>query len=153
MNETTGTTTAAASENLLGARIVAGLIDFVVLAVLGIVMAVLFGDTETEDGGFELGLSGVPFLIFILLSLAYYFVMENSKGQTLGKMAMGLRVVSTSGPMTPGKIAIRTILRIVDGFLFYLVAVIVIAVSKDHQRLGDLAAGTNVVRTSRDTGI
>ena len=146
MNEMSGAAPAAASENLTGARIVAGLIDFVVIVVLGVVMTVLFGDTETDDGSFELSLSGAPFFIYVLLSFAYYFVLENNRGQTLGKMAMGLKVVSTAGPMTPGKIAIRTLLRIVDGFAFYLVAVIAIAVSKEHQRIGDMAAGTNVVR-------
>ena len=136
----------APTENLLGSRIVAGVIDLVVIVAIGVVMTVLFGDTESEDGGFEASLSGVPFLIYVLLSFAYYFVLENTRGQTLGKMVMGLKVVSTVGPLTPGKVAIRTLLRIVDGFLFYLVAVIAIAVSSNHQRIGDMAAGTNVVR-------
>jgi uncharacterized RDD family membrane protein YckC len=151
MNESTGATPAATSENLLGARIVGGLIDFVVIVIIGVVMTLLFGDTESDDGSFEFGLSGAPFIVYILISLGYYFVLENSKGQTLGKMVMGLKVVSTAGPMTPGKIAVRTLLRIVDGFFFYLVAVIAIAASKEHQRIGDMAAGTNVVRAPRDT--
>jgi uncharacterized RDD family membrane protein YckC len=147
MNEMSGAAPAAASsENLLGVRIVAGLIDFVVIVIIGVIMTVLFGDTKTDDSSFEFSLTGAPFVIYVLLSFAYYFVLENARGQTLGKMAMGLKVVSTSGPMTPGKIVVRTLLRIVDGFLFYLVAVIAIAASKEHQRIGDMAAGTNVVR-------
>jgi uncharacterized RDD family membrane protein YckC len=148
MNEMSGAAPVAASENLLGSRIVAGLIDFVVIVIIGIVMTVLFGDTETDDGGFQFSLSGVPFIVYVILSLAYYFILENRRGQTLGKMVMGLKVISTAGPLTPGKIAVRTILRLVDGFLFYLVAVIAIAASKEHQRIGDMAAGTNVVRVS-----
>ena len=133
-------------ENILGVRIVAGIIDLVLLAILGIVMAVLFGDSSSDGGSFNLSLTGVPFVVYVVLSLAYYFVLENMSGQTVGKMMTHLKVVSTAGPLTPGKIAIRTLLRIVDGFGFYVVGVIVIAVSKEHQRVGDMAAGTNVVR-------
>ena len=146
MNETAGAASISASENLLGPRIVAGLIDFVVIIAIGVVMTVLFGNTESEDGGFEASLSGAPFVIYVLLALGYYFILETVRSQTLGKMAMGLKVVSISGPLTPSKVAVRTVLRLVDGFLFYLVAVIVIAVSKSGQRLGDMAAGTRVVK-------
>jgi uncharacterized RDD family membrane protein YckC len=149
MNDSTSTV-AVPAENLLRPRIVAGIIDLVVIVAIGVVMTVLFGDTESEDGSFEASLSGVPFLVYVLISFGYYFVLENSRGQTLGKMAMGLKVVSTAGPLTPGKVAIRTVLRVADGFLFYLVAVIAIAVSSNHQRLGDMAAGTNVARAPRE---
>jgi uncharacterized RDD family membrane protein YckC len=43
---------------------------------------------------------------------------------------------------------IRNVLRLVDGLPFlYLVGIITIAASKKKQRLGDMAAGTLVVRT------
>jgi uncharacterized RDD family membrane protein YckC len=43
-------------------------------------------------------------------------------------------------------VAIRTILRIIDGIFFYLVAFICVVATKQKQRLGDMAAGTLVVR-------
>jgi uncharacterized RDD family membrane protein YckC len=49
--------------------------------------------------------------------------------------------------LTLGKVAIRTVLRIVDGLPFlYLLGLIVVAVSKQNQRIGDMAAGTLVVK-------
>ena len=152
MNESTSAAAVpAARDNILGIRVVAGIIDVILVIALGFVMAALFGSSDSDDGGFELGLSGLPFIIYILLVFGYYFFMEQSRGQTLGKMVMKIKVVSTSGPLSPGKVAVRTLLRFVDGFFFYLVAIVVIALSKNQQRLGDMAAGTTVVRATDDT--
>lgn len=134
-------------ENVTGPRIVAGLIDVIILAILGLAMAAAFGEAGTEDNGFSADLSGLPFVIYVLLSFGYYFLLEYSGGQTVGKRVMRLRVASTDGPLTPGKVAIRTVLRIVDALPFlYLVGLIVVAASRQNQRIGDMAAGTVVIR-------
>ena len=149
MNEQTAAAATPTTDNVTGPRIVAGIIDVVVLGVVFVVMSALFGDSGSGDDGdgFSVSLSGLPFLIFIVISFGYYFVLEAyNQGQTLGKKVMGIRVVSVDGVLTPGKVAIRTILRIIDGFIFYLVAVIVIATSKRNQRIGDMAAGTQVLK-------
>ena len=66
---------------------------------------------------------------------------------TLGKKAMGLKVVRENGEaMDWGAVIIRNLLRIIDGIAFYLVGAIVVWVSKKRQRLGDMAAKTLVVR-------
>jgi uncharacterized RDD family membrane protein YckC len=50
-------------------------------------------------------------------------------------------------PLTRQKVAIRTVLRLVDGLPFlYLVGFIAMVASKQKQRLGDMAAGTIVVK-------
>jgi uncharacterized RDD family membrane protein YckC len=147
MNESTNAAIPVVRENILVIRIVAGIIDAVVLGVLFFVLAAFLGDSDSGDGGFSVSLSGLPFILYIALSFSYYFLLENSRGQTLGKMAMKIKVVSIEGPLTPGKVAVRTILRVIDGFFFYAVAVVVIAVSKNQQRIGDMAAGTTVVRS------
>jgi uncharacterized RDD family membrane protein YckC len=133
-------------ENLLGKRIVAGIIDFVVLIVVYVVFAVLFGDNSAEGGGFSSSLNGLPALLYFLAFVGYFVVLEGMKGQTLGKMAVGIKVVAETGEMSYGKAAIRTLLRIIDGLFLYIVGIIVIAISKKHQRIGDMAAGTLVVR-------
>lgn len=56
---------------------------FGVLLPLFIVMALLFGQSDAEDG-FHLSLSGLPFLVYLALSFGYFFVMEFNGGQTLG---------------------------------------------------------------------
>ena len=137
-----------ASENITGTRIVAALIDIVVLFVVFIIMSALFGDTGSdEDSGFSVNLSGLPALLYFIIVLGYYIVLESAGGQTLGKKIMGIKVVAVDGPLTTGKVIIRTLLRIVDGLpAFYLLGFIVVATSKRKQRIGDIAAGTLVVR-------
>ena len=144
MNEATPAVNQA--ENVTGIRIVAGIIDVVLLFVLFLVMSMLFGDSDSGDGGVSVNLNGAPALLYFLLAFGYYLVLEATTGQTLGKKVMGLKVVALEGELSWGKVAIRTILRILDGLFLYLVGVICIAVSKKHQRIGDMAAGTIVVK-------
>ena len=81
--------------------------------------------------------------------LAYMIWFEARSGATPGKRAVGIKVVKADGsPVDLGAAVARNLLRIVDGFLFYLLAAILVWVMPLNQRLGDLAAGTVVVRTS-----
>ena len=89
------------------------------------------------------------FWLYIVLCFAYFFIFENATGQTLGKRVMGIKVVAADGLVTPQKVATRTLLRVLDGFpwvLPYLVGTVVAATSSKHQRIGDMAAKTLVVR-------
>ena len=83
-------------------------------------------------------------------ALYYYFACESGGGQTLGKRVMRLRVVrADGGEAGMGEIAVRTVLRVVDGIGLYLVGLVVMLVSgKRRQRLGDMAGGTIVVDAS-----
>jgi uncharacterized RDD family membrane protein YckC len=154
MNEDTSAPSTEAAiqeiENVTGKRIVAAIIDIVVLGIVFVLFAVLFGDTEPKDeetSGINLSLNGGPAIIYFVVVLAYYFVMEAATGKTLGKMAMGLRVIAIEGAYTPTKAFIRNLLRIVDGLPFlYLLGLLVVASSKRKQRIGDMAAGTLVVK-------
>jgi hypothetical protein len=69
-------------------------------------------------------------------------------GRTLGKRASGLRVVRSGGrPVTLARSALRNVLRIVDILpVYYGLGMLVIFISPRNQRLGDLAAGTLVIR-------
>ena len=80
----------------------------------------------------------------------YFAFMEWRWGQTLGKMAVGLRVTNESGER-PGwnDAAIRNLLRLVD---VLLIGPILIATSARRQRLGDRAAHTVVV-SARPAGM
>ena len=139
--------TSAPRENVTGVRIVAAIIDIILLAVVFGVMAALFGESSNDDSGFSVNLSGGPAILYFLIVIGYYLGLETMGGQTLGKKVMGIRVVAIDGPLTLGKVSIRTILRILDGLpFFYLLGIIVVAVSKQNQRIGDMAAGTLVVK-------
>ena len=138
-------------ENLTGRRIVAGIIDVVVLAVVFIIMSALFGESESSSGdgsaSFEVNLSGFPLLIFMLIFFGYYLIPEAISGQSLGKKMMGLRVIALDGSLSWGKVAIRTVLRLIDGLPFlYLVGLVCVLFNPKRQRIGDMAAGTIVTR-------
>jgi uncharacterized RDD family membrane protein YckC len=88
-----------------------------------------------------------------LLYYGYYAGFETLwSGQTPGKRALGLRVITISGqPITPYDAILRNLLRIVDQLPgIYAVGVVSIFLTARNQRLGDLVAGTVVV--SEQTG-
>jgi uncharacterized RDD family membrane protein YckC len=132
-------------------RFVAFLIDGTIFFALGFVLALMTGATSSAstDGTHTVGfhLAGGGFLVWALISLAYYVSCETVLGGTLGKLALGLRVVDGEGdPITWGATVVRNLLRIVDGLFFYLIGAIAVWSSPTRQRLGDRAAHTYVVR-------
>jgi uncharacterized RDD family membrane protein YckC len=93
-----------------GRRLVAALVD-------GLVFAVLFGLL------FALTNQGVAYGVGILFSLAYYTYFEGSaSGQTVGKRALGIRVIDfrTGAPIGYGRAFIRWIGRILSQIPCYL---------------------------------
>ena len=93
-------------------------------------------------------------LILLLLFAAqwiYFVAWEAAKGRTPGKMAAGLRVVTTSGrPIGFGAAALRNVLRAADALPSgYAVGLAAMALSPRFQRLGDLVAGTMVIVPDR----
>ncbi|MCC6945883.1 MAG: RDD family protein, partial [Thermomicrobiales bacterium] len=81
-----------------------------------------------------------------VLFYGYFSYMEGTTGQTIGKRAMGIRVIRTNGsPMSFDAALIRNLLRIVDSIFFGLVGLILIMVTQRKQRLGDMGASTIVV--------
>lgn len=84
--------------------------------------------------------------------LGYDMVFEARRsGRTPGKAAAGIRVVHVDGsPVTFRSSAVRNLLRLIDVIPgFYAVGAVSIVVTARSQRLGDVAAGTVVVRERR----
>ena len=128
----------------VGRRALAVIIDSILLMVVAYAVAVMTGGATSS--GFDM--QGGPAFLWFAIALAYFIVMEKTSGQTLGKKVMNLKVVKKDGTAIDWQAAIvRNILRIIDGFCFYLVGAIVIWISKSKQRLGDMAANTIVVST------
>lgn len=128
----------------LGDRIVATLIDETIrIAYLILVYMVLF--PSIRPGG--------PYsVLFILVGLPivlYHLFFELfNNGQTPGKMVMHLQVATLDGTPVPIRsYVLRWLFRLIDVHVFYgLVAIIAIASGKNHQRIGDMVAGTTVVK-------
>jgi len=120
----------------VGPRIVAGIIDLIVMMVIIVPLSFIVG----QSLGAQLGVS--------LIGIIYFIVMEATKGATIGKMAMGLKVVKKDGSaISWPESAIRNLLRIVDALpAFYIIGIICIAVTANKQRVGDMAANTLVVK-------
>jgi uncharacterized RDD family membrane protein YckC len=85
----------------------------------------------------------------VLLVIGYDVLFEvRAAGRTPGKRAAGLRVVMDGGePVGLRASLIRNVIRLFEGFATsYLFATISVLVTRSNQRLGDLAAGTLVIR-------
>ena len=92
----------------------------------------------------------ITLLVLLLLPVfGYHFLCEVFlNGQSIGKRATKIKVVRLDGGTpTVGAYFLRWILRLVDIALFNgVIAVVLIIVTDNDQRLGDLAAGTTVIR-------
>jgi RDD family len=95
-------------------------------------------------------------LIISLPILSYQLACELFlNGQSLGKKAKNIRVISLDGNQPNiGQYLIRWIFRIVDDMISSgIVAIVTISLSQKAQRVGDILAGTTVVRINRRTRI
>ena len=96
--------------------------------------------------------SALAIVIYFLVDWGYGIVLETAwSGQTVGKRVMGLRVIQQSGVRIGFyHAALRNLARPVDKLpLLYMVGGVTALLSGSHQRLGDMLAGTIVVRERR----
>lgn len=136
-----------------GNRGFAALVDFVVATLLVVGMIAVFAVLGAAlPRGVLFATQGVFVLLTLLIGWSYFVALEWLwEGRTLGKRMFGLRVITADGsPASFIAILIRNLLRIVDFLpVFYGLGLLAIVVSPRSQRLGDIAAGTYVVRAPR----
>jgi len=125
-------------------------IGFVAGAASGLIAAVLAASgaigsdwqAHVNDGGLAWNIVAGSSAAVI-----YEILAEGIAGTTLGKLVLGLRVVTTNlTPCTLGKATIRGLAYYVDSFFFGAVAYSSMSGSELNQRLGDKWADTLVVR-------
>ncbi len=129
-------------QQVVGKRIVAWIVDIVILGfVTGLISGALVGISTR--------LAGLAGLLATIITFGYFIYLEGTYGQTVGKQVMNIVVVTQDGdPCDMRASAIRNVLRIIDNIPFiYLVGLVVIYLTDDRQRIGDLAASTIVVET------
>lgn len=132
----------------LGSRMVAVSIDIAIRVALlfayFFALGLVLSDETVEGSGFVI--AGFFILVFFLI-FGYDVVFETlGSGRTPGKRWTGLRVVREGGhPVGFLASAIRSALRIVD-LTLPIIDFFSIFFTAKHQRLGDLAAGTIVIR-------
>ncbi len=143
----------------LGSRFLAALVDSLAMAILLIIAyltTLAFLLSPPGQAMYKM-LGDWVVAIYLLFTFAvlwgYYIFFEIIwNGQSLGKRWLGLRVMRTDGrPVTLIESMVRNLVRIVD-FLpaYYGVGIVVMLLSAQSRRLGDLAAGTLVVKERKE---
>jgi len=135
-----------------GNRGFAAVLDFLIASLIAFTANMILLLLGAASPGGLLLFSGLALIVTLVLIWGYFILLEWLwNGQTIGKRAYKLRVINEDGsPARFTQVLIRNLLRLVD-FLpaFYGLGVLVIIISPKSQRLGDLAAGTYVVRAPR----
>jgi uncharacterized RDD family membrane protein YckC len=134
-------------------RLLAWLLDKFLVGMMLLAALFLFGLLGAMLGIPSVGV-GTYLILSFLISWLYGPVMERYwRGQTLGKRAMGIRVLTTDGqPINLFQALLRNVLRIVDLWPMGLgtLGLFSCTLTRRFQRLGDLAAGTMVVLSRSD---
>lgn len=133
----------------VGARALAWLIDLAVMAVLWAIAAGLAGGLGMWLGGLA---AALYFVLAFVVQWGYGTLAEwRWAGQTVGKRIVGLRVLSLAGMrITFLQSVVRNLIRVVDLLpALYLAGGVTALFDRHGRRLGDLAAGTVVVRERR----
>jgi len=129
-----------------GARLLAASVDVLVLAGIDLAVVYLTAQLAGLPVAEAATLPRVPLGAFLLgLNVAYLAVFTASGGQTLGKMATGLRVVPLSGGLTPGGAAVRVAVALA-GSVVMGAGFVPALVRADGRALHDFAARTRVVK-------
>src|SRR3712207_4395693 len=130
----------------IGSRFIAAVLDFLVQGSVNLAAGLLLGVLGGE--GHPVGVA-IFSVVFFLVFFGYDVLFEvRSRGRTLGKRWTGLRVVRSGGrPVTFVPSCVRNVMRLVDVLpAFYAIGMFSIFFTPRNQRLGDLAAGTLIVR-------
>lgn len=130
-------------------RALAWLLDRLIILAVYIMLAICLG-LVLGSAAELMTLSAV--LVYFLLDWGYMILFESLwSGQTPGKRALGLRVLQEGGVRVGfEQVLLRNLARMVDGLpVLYAVGGVAALLSSRHQRLGDLLAGTVVVRERR----
>jgi uncharacterized RDD family membrane protein YckC len=128
-----------------GSRFVSALADLTIQ--VGILIAAAIALSQIGDAGAALA-ALVSFAVVTTYDILFEVL---ASGRTPGKRINHLRVVRSGGePVGFVTSAIRNTLRVIDFLPFaYIVGAVTILATRNNQRLGDLAAGTLVVRERR----
>lgn len=140
----------------IGYRCLAWLVDATLLFFFWVVAYFVFTLLVLDVVGFFRGLSGLAQTLLGVGLFAtqwlYWTLMEVFlNGQTIGKRVLGIRVVRADGsPVGLYESAVRNLCRVVDFIpVLYATGCITMLLTRQHRRLGDLLAGTLLVREER----
>jgi len=132
-------------------RALAQVMDFVILAIAFILVTYYVKGVWLMMPGDHLWIIFDPICgVFLIGIFAYFIGMEGIFGFTLGKLIVGIRVVSEQGTKISMKQSVkRNLCRLIDGIAVYIIGIMIARKSQLLQRYGDKVAQTVVIRHGR----
>jgi len=130
-------------------RTLAWSIDFLIITIPAVApFYFVLKDGSFLESPFQyFGLLFFSLMVMFLGKFLYHSLLEGLWGKTVGKKICGIIVLKEDfSKCTVGRGFLRNLMWVVDGFFYYLVAAVAMAGTIKWQRLGDLVAGTVVVR-------
>lgn len=129
----------------VGERILANLLDSLIIIgyflLIAIVYSIAFTFSKSTTGIVIMILLGLPVMLYNLLCETFM------NGQSFGKRFRKIKVIRVDGNQaTFGNYLLRWILRLIEVLPYGLIAIITIIINGKGQRLGDIAAGTMVIK-------
>jgi uncharacterized RDD family membrane protein YckC len=122
------------------------IVMFVAMLVLGIGAFTMIGSDPDAGGATLMGVVGFVYLLYPVVSAAYYAGFESSSKQaTLGKMAVGIKVVDHDGRRLTLKHALGRWLSVTLNYLTLYIGYLMVAFTDRKRGLHDMVAGTLVV--------
>lgn len=136
----------------LGDRVVARIVDYLIIIAYFVLIIILwdnFNPINKDATTWFFFLALLPVIFYDLLCEIFF------NGQSAGKKARSIKVISLDGEQPVlRQYILRCLFRIVDFTLTSNIAgVLSVGISPKHQRLGDMVAGTTVVKTKMRTVI
>jgi uncharacterized RDD family membrane protein YckC len=132
--------------------LIMGVASFLLIIVLSVAAAVLIQNNVDPEAGMYTVIA-VMVLVLLLITVGYPVYFEWAwNGQSPGKRVAGIRVIGSGGlPLEFRQILLRNIFRLVDYFPTQgFTGLVSFLATRHQQRVGDLVAGTIVVREFRD---
>jgi uncharacterized RDD family membrane protein YckC len=129
------------------ARILDSLMFFIIIGAVALTISLTIGNFDGIGVGIMVVIFGLLYVFYDLLCEIFM------NGQSVGKKVMKIKVISLDGGRpSVGQYMLRWLFRIVDfSFTGGLCALISAAVSEKNQRVGDMVAGTVLIRTNPST--
>ena len=143
------------SQSILGARVMALAIDFILLETIHLLFFILLADKLIQVTHFD-ALALLTFLIlflfvfsvsFLFLHMAYFTFFHAWSGQTIGKMIMGIRVVTNDNKFISPSVAFLRWSGYILSFVPLAIGFLWAVVDKDHCAWHDRLAQTRVIST------
>lgn len=142
-----------AATRVVGRRVVQGAVDLALSSILPLLSLTLFVLVPVSPVG-SISVPGLALASAAVVAIGagvhiWYWVLypARQRGQTWGMRLLGIRVVRANGlPVGARALLVRWVMLLVDGFALGTVGLVAMLVSPRQQRLGDVVAGTVVVR-------